>query len=287
MYVCHPATTRKLATVSTGTMSTFLSLAPGTIRAIPEPAAVIKPDGPAKVSVHPTTGSRHVDVTIDGRTTQTGIPSTCPCRITSSAQFLVKVYVLGCRLINAGVAASATSSDAWSSSLISIAGSCEAELNASVHSIWYVWPYAVDVCTTAAQSLSARARLRICWTETMFILAAVLIGSSKRMVAATWMITDTFAIISARMSYAMPRPSSVISPGTGLILVSHPGTSFLARSNRSFCSSASTRSRGSWPLFTLQRMYSVLISGQLRRSFSTRTLPIKPVAPVMNTDLPA
>jgi hypothetical protein len=124
MCVCHAATTRKFATVSTGTTSNLFFFRPGTTRAIPLPAAVINPGGPANVSVHPTYGSFHVEVTIDGRTIAMGRPSRCAALTTSSAQFFVKVYVFGCRLTKVGVAASAISSDAISRSFKSSLGSC-------------------------------------------------------------------------------------------------------------------------------------------------------------------
>lgn len=57
--------------------------------------------------------------------------------------------------------------------------------NSSGHSSWYVWAYAVDVCTIAAQSLSERPNAITYIRDRMFIFAASLTFSAKRMVAAT------------------------------------------------------------------------------------------------------
>lgn len=48
-----------------------------------------------------------------------------------------------------------------------------------------------------------------------------------------------------------------------------------------------TRSDMDWPAFGLTRMYRILTSGHERRSFSTSTFPMKPVAPVISTFFPA
>lgn len=48
-----------------------------------------------------------------------------------------------------------------------------------------------------------------------------------------------------------------------------------------------TRSDMDWPAFGLTRMYRALTSGHERRSFSTSTFPMKPVAPVISTFFPA
>lgn len=90
----HDETRMPLMAKSTGKKSPYVFGSQYIVFSTPLPAAISKPTGPFRLSVHPGMGSYRIGTIIDGRMITAGIFAICSTT-TASDRHLVNAYVFG------------------------------------------------------------------------------------------------------------------------------------------------------------------------------------------------